>query len=148
MFLEQTHESITDFRKNWRTLFPSLSSDFELASDKNVLSTSKESLKEIGNVVEFINSILETDLMKLDNARMWYLIQHRDQSLVYTRPAYYFICLFILSSIVRYEPEMLLDISDPYSEYAWIITKLLSFAERYYPQLILIEMNDDRTIYF
>jgi len=105
-------------------------------------------LGALRNVAEFINSVLETDLRKNEFRQVWYLVQQIDPNIVFTRSAYYFIGMYILGSIVRYDPEMLLDITDPYSEIAWILSRFIEMAERYFPQLILIEFNNNRPIYF
>jgi hypothetical protein len=39
-----------------------------------------------------------------------------EENLDLPRPAFYFIAAFILSSVVRYQPELLVGVSDPDSE--------------------------------
>jgi hypothetical protein len=56
--------------------------------------------------------------------------------------------MFILGSIVRYQPELILPVSGSDSETGWLLRRFLSQAERFYPQLKLIEQNGGQAIYF
>jgi hypothetical protein len=53
------------------------------------------------------------------------------------REAYYFVAMYILSNLVRYEPEQLHAVSGVGSESGWLIRKFLTMAERLFPQLLI-----------
>lgn len=89
---------------------------------------------------------LETDLISCDTP-IWYLIRQVTSDPTLPRPAYYFISLFILSNIVRYQPELMLEISNPDSQLGWLLIRLLKVAERFYPQLMLSWLYD-HPVYF
>ena len=55
--------------------------------------------------------------------------------------------MFILGNIVRYEPELMLEVSQFNSEMSWFINRFLNIAERFFPQLKLSEQCGT-TIYF
>jgi hypothetical protein len=50
---------------------------------------------------------------------------------------YYHVAAFILSSAVRYQPELVLDVNKPDSGVGWLLNRFLKAAERFYPQLHL-----------
>jgi hypothetical protein len=77
----------------------------------------------------------------------WYLIREVDNHSTLTRASYYYIAVFILGSIVRYEPELMLEVSYLDSEIGWFIDRFLNKAERFFPQLKICEQCKT-TIYF
>ncbi len=74
-------------------------------------------------------------------------MRQTDPSLVFPRPAYYFVTLFILGSVVRYEPELMLDTVDPNSLSGWLLKRVIQGAERFFPQLMLSWLMDSDLYY-
>jgi hypothetical protein len=45
--------------------------------------------------------------------------------------------MFILGSLVRYQPEIILAAAGTESELGWFLGRFIRAAERFYPQLVL-----------
>jgi hypothetical protein len=97
----------------------------------------KEEISTYEAITEFLNRVLQTDLRERQTP-VWYALRVVDPELVFPREAYYMVALFILGSIVRYEPEMMLEASNPDAEVGWFLRRFLQVAERYFPQLMLM----------
>jgi hypothetical protein len=136
---------LTNFRSNWQQEFPSISKSYSLKPAGNVLYT-KFLTPNTKSISILLHNTLETDLISRDTA-IWYLIRKVTSDPILPRPAYYFISLFILSSIVRYQPELMLEVSNPDSQLGWLLTRFLKAAERFYPQLMLNWLYQ-RPVYF
>lgn len=126
-----------EFRASWQDWYPDLASLFTLEPTGTVLrakpsvDTSSESA---------IADILWTHLwVPLDwtDQPVWYALRRVDPKFALPRDGYYFVALFILSNVVRYEPELLSDLLNSESDLGWLFERLLGMAERYYPQLLL-----------
>ncbi|MDP2896587.1 MAG: hypothetical protein Q8Q12_08505, partial [bacterium] len=138
---------LTDFRSKWESDFPTLPEVCTLEPEGNILRV-KDTV-DTGSqeaVSSFCVERLEADLVLRDVAR-WYLVRQVQPELVLPRPSYYFIALFILGSIVRYQPEVILGASSPYSQLGWLLGRLVGLAQRFYPQLMLRWLYG-REIYF
>ncbi len=121
---------------NWSSELPSISGCCTLGSDENTLETTFE-VSSREDVISFCSSRMQPDLLWREHALRWYLVRQTDPNLVFPRPAYYFVTLFILGSIVRYEPELMLDTVDPNSLIGWLLKRVVQVAERFFPQLML-----------
>lgn len=127
-----------DFRTSWQQWFPKLK-DYcfleptgrILLVDANKVDTSTYEL-----VCKFCCEFLEVNLKSYEDP-IYFAIRHSTSTLDLPRPAFYFIAAFILSSVVRYEPELMLKVSNPDSEQGWLIARFLDAAERCFPQLLL-----------
>jgi hypothetical protein len=86
-------------------------------------------------VSEFCHAHLLPDLATPDDPT-WFALRVGSETML-PRDAYYFVAMFILSNVVRYEPEQLGTASKLGSEDGWLLRKFLSNAERFFPQLLL-----------
>ncbi len=121
---------------NWSSELPSISGCCTLGSGENTLETTFK-VSNVEDVDSFCSLRMQRDLLWREFAARWYLVRQTDPNLVFPRPAYYFVTLFILGSIVRYEPELILDTVDPNSLSGWLFGRVVQAAERFFPQLML-----------
>lgn len=119
----------------WTSDFPSLAACCRPDSGQNTLNIVYP-LADTSDVSDFCYMRLNYELSLNDEYSRWYLIREIDPALIFPRPAYYFILLFILGSIVRYQPELMLDAVDPKSSTGWLLRRVVLAAERAFPQLI------------
>ena len=124
------------FRKNWQQEFPSVAGTCCLEPTGSVLKVNAEvDTKTYDALCRYCADHLELNLVPTSRPT-WHLFrQHGGQ--VLPRSAYYFCALFILGSIVRYEPENLIALMAEPSSVAWLLDRLLKTAERFYPNLML-----------
>jgi hypothetical protein len=130
---------------NWTSELPSLSGCTVRSGDNNLEANFTVSKKE--DVSSFCSLRLEPSLLPQDLESRWFLVRQADPDLVFPRPAYYFVALFILGSVVRYEPEMMLDTVVPGSLSGWFLNRVIQSAERFFPQLMLNWLTGT-TLYF
>ena len=128
----------SDFRTSWQQWFPKLKDICSLEPTGTILvvDSTKVNTSTYAAVCEFCGQYLEPNLQYYDDPT-WFAIRHLRSELDLPRPAFYFIAAFILSSVVRYQPELLLHVSNPDSEQGWLIARFLGAAERYFPHLLL-----------
>lgn len=133
--------------EKWKLLFPLLAQDFEYCGD-NILCTHNDLFKNLQNVITYINKIFLTELNRLttNDVSIWYLF-NSDKQQPLPRICYYHIAFFILSNIVRYEPDTLQETIIRNDEVYWLLNRLQFFGDRYYPQLIMNEICRE-PIYF
>ena len=131
---------------NWSSELPSLRGCCQLGSEENTLETTFVVSKP-EDVKSFCSMRLERDLLWRNLTPRWYLVRQTDPSLVFPRPAYYFATLFILGSVVRYEPELMLDTVGPNSLSGWLFKRVIQGAERFFPQLMLSWLMDSDLYY-
>jgi hypothetical protein len=125
------------FRKHWESEFPTLAGRCSLGSKACTLKVNDDvDTKTYEAVCRFCSDHLEVNLVPASGAT-WHLIRQRAGSHDLPRPAFYFCALFILGSIVRYEPESLMSLIAEPSSVAWLLERLLKTAERFYPNLML-----------
>lgn len=137
-----------DFPQNWTIEFPSLADKCELEEDgQGFVINDKEICKSHESISKYLHEILHHDLTYNQMASAWYLIREVDTEPSFSRASYYYIAVFILGSIVRYEPELMLEVSQLDSETGWFIDRFLNKAERFFPQLKIGEQSKT-TIYF
>jgi hypothetical protein len=140
-------EALKDFPVNWQREFSKVASECALESDGNTLRVRPEvPTSSPDAIASFLNRTLENDLLRRQR-RTWYLMRETDQNLVLPRPAYYFLALFILGNVVRYEPELLVDVTKVDSEIGWLLRRVVAAAERFYPQLMLGWLHSE-PVYF
>jgi len=138
--------SPTDLGKDWKEDFPELA-DVCVEEDGCSLLVSDENLgKDSGVIAEFLGKRLLPDLTLL-NHPTWYALRKKNDVIRLTRAGYYYVAMFILGSAVRYEPELILPASTADSEIGWLMRRFLRIAERYFPQLKLMEFYRSQ-IYF
>ena len=133
------------YEKNWKIEFPKLAEKCELESDgKSLIITDEKICESYKSVSKYINENLYPNLLYSSNP-LWFLVRETDNSFVFPRAAYYYIAMFILGSIARYQPELMLNYLD--SELGWFIQRFINAAERFFTQLKLFEQYK-ATIYF
>ena len=127
-----------DFRTSWDQWFPNLKDVCSLEPTGTILrvEATKVNTSTYEAICDFCYQYLEVNLQHND-VPVWFAIRHSRTDLDLPRPAFYFIAAFILSSVVRYEPELMLGVSNPDSEEGWLIARFLDAAERYFPHLLL-----------
>ncbi|MDL1892378.1 hypothetical protein FBQ87_05745 [Sphingobacteriales bacterium CHB3] len=136
-----------DFRSTWLTDFPKLVECSELHTDGNILRVLKPQIESEADIERFCAEHLEPSLVYRD-LNVWSLIRNTETIPLLSRPAYYFVSLFILASIVRYEPELLSDVVNPDAQISWFVQRLLANTERFFPQLMIWWLNNNQQIYF
>ncbi len=130
-------EALKDFRVNWQLEFSKVASDCALEQEGNALRVRPEvPTSSAEAIAAFLHRSLEHDLCRRQRPT-WYLVRETDQDLVLPRAAYYFVALFVLGSVVRYEAELLVDVADLDSELGWLLRRVVAASERFYPQLML-----------
>lgn len=141
LHLHSSYTQMGDFEQRWPLECPSLKDCCILDPDTKALRvTSLPSRTGQGEIAEFCHSHLEADLIhRMDP--IWHVIRQTDPTKVLPRAAYYFIALFILASIVRYQPELMLRLAASNSQWSWLLNRLMSAAERFFPQLMLIWLH-------
>jgi hypothetical protein len=141
-------QSVYDLSKattNWTSELPSLSGRTVRSGDNNL--EAKFTVSKYEDVSSFCSLRLQPSLLLQDFESRWFLVRQTDPDFVFPRPAYYFVALFILGSVVRYEPEMMLDIVVPGSLSGWLLRRVVQTAERFFPQLMLSWLEGG-TLYF
>ncbi|TXT23295.1 MAG: Uncharacterized protein FD134_2226 [Gallionellaceae bacterium] len=127
-----------DFATTWKAGLPELA-DVCVAEGQGLLLVTDENLgKSYDAIAEFLDKRLLPGLA-LQNHATWYALRRKDGVIRLTRAAYYYVAMFVLGSAVRYEPELLLSASAADSEIGWLLQRFLRLAERYFPQLKLME---------
>lgn len=129
----------------WETTFPMLKTDFSRTPEGRLICT-REEFKEYGAVMTYVNKILLSDLNRISVNDYCIWFQYDDNEAM-PRLAYYHIALFILSNIVRYEPESLQAIISENSEVYWLLKRLIYLTERYYAQLAISEIHGTPTYF-
>lgn len=127
-----------DFRNSWQQWFPKLKDicSIEPTGRTLLVDSNKVDTTTYEAVCNLCHESLEVNLRSYED-RAWFAIRHSKPELDLPRPALYFTAAFILSSVVRYRPELLLNVSNPDSEAGWLIERFLNATERYFPQLLL-----------
>ena len=140
-------DNYEDFPNTWKNDFPLLVKSCTLVTDeKATLELNEEDSKSYESISNWAANHLEPNLLYSNNST-WYSYRETGQPLNLPRSSYYYIGIFILSSIVRYQPELLLEASSQGSMHNWIVNRFISCAERYYPQMKLMELHGGQ-VYF
>jgi hypothetical protein len=123
---------------SWTSELPSVSGCCVADASENVLKVKYKMPQKNHQAVDaFCSMRLKPDLLWQDFSSRWYLVRQIDPDLIFPRPAYYLLAIFILGSIVRYEPELMLEMNDPDSHMGWLMKRVIQTAERFFPQLML-----------
>lgn len=127
-----------DFRSGWRSAFPSLAKLCELQGDTGCVLklASPISPSEYDDVCAFCERHFMPGLGSIE-AGTWYALRGQNLNQAIPRDADYYVAMFILSNLVRYEPEQLVEAARFGTERAWLLRQFLAAAERYFPQLML-----------
>lgn len=133
-----------DFVSEWKADFPELS-DACTASEEATLTVSDGGM-EYGAIADFLENRLLPGLA-LQNHPTWYAFRKKNGVIKLTRAAYYYLAIFILGSAVRYEPELILSATATDSEIGWMLSRFVKLAERFFPQLKLMELYKSQ-VYF
>lgn len=130
------------FKENWKSYFPKLAACCEILLPECTLFDPETSpSRGYENIAKWCYSKLEVCLTYSDEP-IWYTIREPNKELVFPRAGYYFVAMFILGNIVRYEPEILLAEVRSNSKLGWFLKRFLRTTERFYPQLILNWWSD------
>jgi len=126
-----------NFRTNWATDYPQLKDLCELEEKGCVLKV-KQSFKDskYEGLCDFCEKNLWNSLVWSDD-QIWYVARYVRDAVALNRVGYYFVAMFILGSMARYEPELLQDSLKPGSEPEWFFDRFVRAAERFFPQLIV-----------
>jgi hypothetical protein len=126
-----------DFRSNWQSDYPMVAHVCELAEEGCVLKA-KQSFADSGyeGVCEFCERHLWNSLIWRHDP-IWHIPVERSELVRLDRAGYYFVALFILGHIARYEPDLLHEELQNASELGWFLERFLGAAERFFPQLML-----------
>lgn len=133
-----------DFSGNWRAWFPGLTRTCVPCNEANTLIVAdRESCGGDAKVAEFCAEHLLNQLVLTDTP-IWFIEKEGPDSVRLPRAAYYFCGMYILSNIVRYQPEMVADtlIRGGASDEAWILARFMRHAQRFFPQLMLMWMRN------
>jgi hypothetical protein len=141
-FVEESH-----FRTNWATGYPQLKDICELEEKGCVLKV-KQSFKEsmYEGLCDFCERNLWNSLVWRDDP-LWHIVRHLNGAVTLNRVGYYFVAVFILGSIARYEPELLQSSLKQGGELEWFFDRFMRAAERFFPQLIF-SWAQGRATYF
>jgi hypothetical protein len=131
---------------NWQSDFPELVESCAEESVGVLLLNDRTIGQDYLAVCKFLSQRLLPGLT-LQNHPTWYAIRKGNGVLPLPRAAYYFVAMFILGSAVRYQPELLLAPSTQDSEIGWLLGRFIRRAERYFPQLKLMELHRSQ-LYF
>ena len=124
------------FRTRWKDEYPSLASFFELEPSGCVLRVKKsEEPNSLEEVAKLCAKTLEINLIPSQDP-LWFIVRQTPSDFLWNRPAYYLVALFILSSIVRYQPELMFQVTSQYSKWGWFLQRFISSAERFYPHFM------------
>lgn len=128
-----------DFKDTWKIAYPGLADFCQIEQEGKSLGLKDiESYKSYEAISEFAHYNLLPSLIYSWNP-IWYIYNDNNNVLKLTRSGYYYVTMFILGNAVRYNPELMLEASSLGSELFWLLQKFISLAERYYPQLKLME---------
>ncbi len=135
-----------DLDKIWEKEFPSIKEDARYNNRQFIIK--KDDFINEEKLQEYINNnfLSELSYLSVNDLCVWYLYKNtKSQSL--PRICNYYIAFFILSNIVRYEPESIQEIIYKKDSVFWMLNKLQYLGERYFPQLLLSDIYK-RPIYF
>lgn len=135
-----------NFAQDWQNDFSELVDVCVYEKDSTLLVTDPQVGQEYSNVSQFLAVKLMPGLT-LQNHSTWYMFRKDNLPIKLNRAGYYYVAMFILGSVVRYEPELMLSVSSDESETGWLLRRFLKHAERFFPQLKLTEFYK-REIYF
>jgi hypothetical protein len=125
-----------DFSTTWADRFPTLAAVCSIASPQVLLVQPTACENKYESICDFLHQRLLNNLTLVDNG-IWWELPRSNVYMHLDRIGYYHVAAFILGSVVRYQPELLLGASNPDSGVGWLLKRFLQRAERFYPQLHL-----------
>ena len=135
------------FRARWEVEYPGLAPFCELESSggcKLKIKADKEPNSQ-QDVASLCSQILEVNLIQTVQPK-WFIVRQTNPDLAWPRPAYYFAALFILGNIVRYQPELMYQVTSTHSKWDWFFRRFMVAAERFFPHLMFNWIH--KTVYF
>ena len=132
-----------EFEARWPQLLPWLA---DLCTCEGPFLLKLKVQLQLELVSEFCHRYLLHDLRWRDTA-VWYDHVVTDGVHLLPRLPAYFAALFILSNVVRYEPEYLDDATLQGTDMGYFLGSFLENAERFVPQLVL-ELLEKRGVFF
>lgn len=134
----------SEFEARWSQLLPWMT---EVCTyDAPFRLRTKVQLNDESLVAEFCRRYLMHDLRWRENA-VWFDHLVRGGIALLPRLASYMVAMFILSNVVRYEPDYLEESAVHGTDLGFFLGSFLENAERFFPQLLL-ELMEDRAVYF
>lgn len=126
------------FAERWQDDFPGLVNECE-CEQRNVLRIkSYQGAHDSKSIRDFCEEFCQRHFLPslhLSGEPCFFAVKNRRSNPAASRLPLYFGGAFILSSLVRYEPELVFQERD--SRIGWHIARFLAAAERYYPQVLL-----------
>lgn len=135
-----------NFLQEWQNDFAVLAHACVYEEDATLRVIDPQVGQEYANVSKFLAEKLMPGLV-LQNHSTWYMYRNDNLPIKLNRIGYYYVAMFILGSVVRYEPELMLSVSSDESEIGWLLRRFFKLAERFFPQLKLSEFHKTE-IYF
>ena len=135
------------FHACWELEYPGLIPFCELESSggcKLKIKADKEPNSQ-QDVASLCSQILEVNLIQTVQPK-WFIVRQTNPDLAWPRPAYYFAALFILGNIVRYQPELMYQVTSTHSKWDWFFRRFMVAAERFFPHLMFNWIH--KTVYF
>lgn len=131
-----------DFSNNWSSYFYWFAEECELSGPFSIRVKAKHTSGD--EVAQFCERSFWRDL-RANESPVWFDHVFRPEKVLLPRVANYLAALFILSNIARYEPEILMPITQP-TDLAFVIESLLDCADRCIP-LLIIELLEGPTYF-
>jgi hypothetical protein len=141
-----------DFATNWTPDFPKLAPVCRLAAApvvNTLIAERAASGETYDSIAKFLDSHLLNHLVLtgMDSRVAWWALRATEIPLQLDRIGYYHVAAYILGSVVRYEPELILNVSSADSGLGWLLQRFVDRAARFYPQLMMAKARGGQ-IYF
>jgi hypothetical protein len=140
-----------DFAATWEANFPKLAGVCKktAGADSALIVDRAASGETYGSIAKFLESHLLNHLSVTgaESPRLWWALRATEIPLQLDRIGYYHVVAYILGSVVRYEPELILSVSSSDSGLGWLLQRFLQRAARFYPQL-MVSKSWKRQVYF
>lgn len=134
------HNYTADLKADWAKDFPGLAGLCEYEQGQTLRVIDQLTVDSEEKIAQFLREHFMPFLV-LQGAPTWFAFKRNNHVLPLNRIAYYYVAVFILGSVVRYEPELLVEVNSSNSELGWFLQKFLRSAERFFPQLKLMELT-------
>ena len=136
------------FRSAWTTDYPNLKNLCELGEKGTILKVRQEHQpKDYSDVCSICEKYLLNRLAWSEDA-LWHALRHTEGQLILSRAGYYFVAVFILGSLARYQPELLQSALRSGTEMEWFFDRFMRTAERFFPQLMFSWLHGGTETYF
>jgi hypothetical protein len=135
-----------NFADEWQSSFPDLTEVCVWEAENTLLVKNTELGKKYDDVSLFARKHF-LPLLILQSGATWNKLRIDKNVLTLNRVSYYYIAMFILGSVVRYEPELMLGVNSPDSLLGWTLKRFIGLSERFFPQLKLMEFHQTE-LYF